>query len=132
FDVLIAVPEDRVSIGMGWAEGVPFQPVEQHHPAQIGAPAPPFESTVPLKFINPWRIKVPDGYSVLFVQPLSRPDLPFSCLSGVVGCGRFGTTVNRPVAWTGPVGEHVLPAGTPIAQLIPIRRDTLIKQDRAR
>ena len=132
FDVLIVVPEDRMAIQMGWAEGVPFQPLEQHHPAQIGAPEPPFERVMPLKFINPWRIKVPDGYSVLFVQPLSRPDLPFTCFSGFVDCDRFDTTVNLPFAWTGPVGEHVLPAGTPIAQLIPIRRDTLIKHDRAR
>lgn len=132
FDVLIVVPEDRVSIQMGWAEGLPFQPLEQHHPGQIGAPEPPFQSVMPLKFINPWRIKVPGGYSVLFVQPLSRPDLPFTCFSGFVDCDRFDTTVNLPFAWTGPVGEHVLPAGTPIAQLIPIRRDTLIKQDIAR
>lgn len=132
YDVLIRVPEDRVSIELGWAEGVAFRPVEQHHPAQIGAPEPPFERTMPLKFINPWRIKVPEGYSVLFVQPLSRPDLPFTCFSGFVDCDRFDTTVNLPFAWTGPAGEHLLPAGTPIAQMIPIRRDTLIKQERAR
>lgn len=132
FDVRIMVPEDRVSIQLGWGPDMPFQPVEQHHPAQIGAPAAPFESTLPLKFVNPWRVKVPAGYSVLFVQPLSRPDLPFTCFSGFVDCDRFDTTVNLPFAWTGPVGDHVLPAGTPIAQMIPIRRDTLIKQDRAR
>jgi hypothetical protein len=38
FDVHILVPEDRVSIQLGWAEDAPFQPIEQHHPAQIGAP----------------------------------------------------------------------------------------------
>jgi len=76
FDVQLRIPEDRVSIQMGWAPDVPFQPMEQHHPAQIGAPQPPFQSVMPLKFINPWRIKVPDGYSVLFTQPLSRPDRP--------------------------------------------------------
>ncbi|NNC72802.1 MAG: hypothetical protein HKN78_07985 [Sphingomonadaceae bacterium] len=132
FDVQIVVPEDRVSIQLGWAPDVPFQPIEQHHPGQIGAPEPPFESTMPLKFINPWRIKVPEGYSVLFTQPLSRPDLPFTCFSGFVDCDRFGTTVNLPFAWSGPIGEHLLRAGTPIAQLVPIRRDALIKQSAAR
>lgn len=132
YDVMLRVPEDRIAIQMGWGEDVAFQPVEQHHPAQIGAPEPPFEKVMPLKFINPWRVKVPEGYSVLFVQPLSRPDLPFTCFSGLVDCDRFDTTVNMPFAWTGPVGDHYLPAGTPIAQMIPIRRDTLIKADVAR
>lgn len=132
FDVCFMVPEDRVDIQVAWAPGLPFRPVEQHHPAQIGAPAPPFERTMPLKFTNPWRIKVPEGYSVLFTQPLSRPDLPFTCFSGVVDCDRFDTTVNLPFAWTGPSGDHALPAGTPIAQLVPIRRDTLLKREVAR
>lgn len=131
-DVALRVPEDRVSIQLGWAPDAPFQPIEQHLPAQIGAPEPPFEATVPLKFINPWRVKVPPGYSVLFTQPLSRPDLPFTCFSGFVDCDRFETTVNIPFAWTGPAGDHQLPAGTPIAQLIPIRRDAMIKQSTAR
>jgi hypothetical protein len=132
FDVRILVPGDRIAIQLGWAEDVPFAPIEQHHPAQIGGPAPPFESTMPLKFINPWRIKVPAGYSVLFTQPLSRPDLPFTCFSGLVDCDRFDTTVNLPFAWTGPLGDHFLPAGTPIAQLIPIRRAAMPKQGVAR
>ncbi len=132
FDVQFVIPEDRVSIQLGWSPDAAFQPIEQHLPSQIGAPEPPFESTMPLKFINPWRIKVPDGYSVLFTQPLSRPDLPFTCFSGLVDCDRFDTTINIPFAWTGPIGEHVLRAGTPIAQLLPVRRDTLIKQGAAR
>ncbi|MFZ1741619.1 MAG: hypothetical protein WAT93_02130 [Pontixanthobacter sp.] len=132
FDVQMNVPEDRVSIQLGWADNVPFQPIESHLPSQIGAPEPPFESTMPLKFINPWRIKVPDGYSVLFSQPLSRPDLPYTCFSGLVDCDRFDTTVNIPFVWTGPVGEAFLPAGTPIAQIIPIKRDSLLKQTVAR
>lgn len=132
FTVRIMVPEDRVSIQLGWDPAAPFQPIEQHHPGQIGAPADPFASTMPLKFINPWRIKVPEGYSLLFTQPLSRPDLPFTCFSGVVDGDRFDTTVNLPFVWSGPTGTFDLPAGTPIAQVVPIARDTLIKHAVAR
>ena len=132
FEVRLIVPEDRLAIQVAWAEGAPFRPIEQHLPAQIGAPAPPFERTMPLKFVNPWRVRVPAGYSVLFTQPLSRPDLPFTCFSGLVDCDRFDTTVNFPFAWTGPTGEHVLAAGTPIAQLIPLRRESLIRNAAAR
>ena len=87
---------------------------------------------MPRKFINPWRIKVPAGYSVLLTQPFNRPDLPFTCFSGLVDCDRFETTINLPFLWTGPVGQHLLPAGTPIAQIIPIRRDALLKDHASR
>jgi hypothetical protein len=132
FDVRLVVPEDRLAIQLGWAPDLPFAPLGHHHPGQLGAPAPPFERTMPLKFMNPWRIKVPAGYSLLFTQPLSRPDLPFACFSGLVDCDRFDTTVNIPFAWTGPPGDHMLPAGTPIAQVVPIRREGLLRQSLAR
>ena len=131
-DVHLRIPEDRVSIQMGYDQEAPFVPIEQHHPGQLGAPNPPFHAAMPLKFINPWRIKVPEGYSVLIAPPLSRPDLPFTPFSGLVDCDRFDTTINIPFLWNGPVGDFTLPAGLPIAQLIPIRRDTLIKESVAR
>jgi hypothetical protein len=79
-----------------------------------------------------WRIKVPTGYSVLFTQPLSRPELSFTCFSGFVDCDRFDMTVNIRFAWTGQIGTFTLPAGTPMAQMIPIRRESLVKQSAAR
>lgn len=115
-----------------WAESCAFVPIEQHHPAQLGAPSPPFAHVMPLKFINPWRIKVPEGYSVLFLPVLNRPDLPFWCFSGLVDCDRFATTINFPFIWNGGTQDITLPAGTPIVQVIPIRRDTLIKEHGAR
>ncbi|WP_052768806.1 hypothetical protein [Aurantiacibacter marinus] len=132
YDVQLRVPDDGMNIAMGWPENVAFQPLEQHHPAQLGAPQPPFAGTMPLKFVNPWRIRVPDGYSVLFQSLTNRPELPFYCFSGLVDCDRFATTINFPFIWTGGPGEFVLPAGSPIIQLIPIRRDTLIKANAVR
>jgi len=132
FEVRFTVPADPMLIRFSWAEGLPFAPIEQHHPAQLGAPAPPFGRTRPLKFTNPWRIKVPEGYSLLFVHPLNRPDLPYTCFSGLVDGDRFATTVNFPFFWTGEPGDYVLPAGAPIAQVIPLRRDALIKDGAAR
>lgn len=131
-DVEFDVPEDRQFIQVGWTKRLPFLVVDRHHPKQIGAPEPPFETAWPMKFHNPWRIKAPKGYSVLFTQPLSRPDLPFTVFSGMVDCDRFNTNVNIPFLWTGPPGKHTLKAGTPIAQMIPIRRDALIKDGSAR
>lgn len=132
FDVRLVVPDDRVSIQMGWADDLPFAPIEQHHPGQIGAPNPPFEQTMPLKFMNPWRIKTPAGYSALFTHPFNHFELPFTAFTGLVDCDRFDAAINFPFAWTGAPGDYTLPAGAPIIQLIPIRRDTLLKHGAAR
>ena len=106
--------------------------IEPHKPGQIGAFDPPFEDAMPMKFINPWRIMVPDGYSVLFTPPLSRPDLPFLPFSGLVDCDRFATNVNIPFVWKGETGRHTVAAGTPIAHCVPVLRDAMIKEHVAR
>nr|WP_298926200.1 hypothetical protein [uncultured Erythrobacter sp.] len=132
YDVQLRVPEDETNIAMGWAENCPFAPIETHMPQQLGAPEPPFAGIMPLKFVNPWRIKVPDGYSVLFQPLVNRPELPFHCFSGLVDCDRFDTTINFPFIWTAGPGDFMLPAGSPMVQIIPIRRDALIKGHTAR
>ena len=132
FEIHLRVTDRPEETQFGWPGQPPFQPLEWHHPGQIGAPGAPFGNVLPLKFVNPWRITVPEGYSVLFQTPLSRPDLPFRCFSGFVDCDRFHTTINFPFLWTGGKGDHVLPAGLPIAQLVPVRRDTLLRDHTAR
>jgi hypothetical protein len=132
YDVTFAYGTGIPDLDIRWAETCAFQPIERHHPAQLGAPNPPFAHVSPLKFINPWRIKVPDGYSVLFQPVMNRPELPFYCFSGLVDCDHFATTINFPFIWTGGLQDFVVPAGTPIIQVIPIRRDTLIKRHGAR
>ncbi len=132
YDVSFAQKMDMPGLDIRWGEDCAFQPIEQHHPGQLGAPNPPFAGVVPLKFINPWRIKVTEGYSVLFQPVMNRPELPFWCFSGLVDCDHFATTINFPFIWTGGTQEFHLAAGTPIIQVIPIRRDTLIKHHSAR
>ncbi|MBR9825468.1 MAG: hypothetical protein GYB36_06645 [Alphaproteobacteria bacterium] len=132
FEVRVIIPEDGVNIQIGWAPEAPFKLVEQHHPGQIGAPSPPFERTMPLKFINPWRIRVPEGYSVLFTPPFNHFELPFTCFTGLVDCDRFAAKVNLPFALTGPPGQYSLPAGTPLAQVIPIAREAMLPRHEVR
>ena len=123
-DVRFVVDETGLGIQLGWPPAAPFAPVEQHHPGQVGYPNPPFDRRLPLKWINPWRLKVPDGYSVLFTHPLNHFELPFQCFSGLVDCDRFAAAVNFPFVWTGGAADVTLPRGTPLIQVIPIRRDT--------
>lgn len=76
---------------------------------------------IPMKWINNFMITTPKGYSCIFVHPMNRTDLPFTTLSGVVDTDVYPAPVNFPFLvkkdFTGVILE-----GTPIAQIIPIKR----------
>ena len=77
----------------------------------------------PFKFRNDWSIKTPKGYSALFVHPLNRGDLPFYTLSGFVDTDNYNIPVNFPFLIRNDF-EGIIPSGTPIAQIIPIKRQS--------
>jgi hypothetical protein len=80
-------------------------------------------STQPYKFNSKWSIKTPKGYSALFVHPLNRGDLPFYTLSGFVDTDDYNVPVNFPFLIREDF-EGIIPMGTPIAQVIPIKRES--------
>lgn len=102
-------------------------PVGLHVPEQAeGSPLLIAPGRFVLKFTNFWTIEAPEGWSVLFVHPLNREDLPFRTLAGIVDCDRFRDgLVHFPALWTDPAFEGVLPAGTPVAQAIPVKREAV-------
>jgi hypothetical protein len=74
------------------------------------------------KWINPWIIKTPKGYSCLFTHPLHYDDLPFKCLSAVVDTDKHPTNIN--FAFFLKKNFHgFIPQGTPIIQVIPFKRE---------
>lgn len=75
------------------------------------------------KFISPWGIKTPKGYSVLITNPISR-NLPFKILDGFVDTDTYHLPINFPFIWTDKYYNGLLPAGTPIAQVIPVKRES--------
>lgn len=75
------------------------------------------------KFISPWGIKTPNGYSTLFIQPVHR-ESPFTILPGVVDTDTYYAPVNFPFVLNDVSFEGMIPAGTPIAQVIPFKRDS--------
>jgi hypothetical protein len=96
---------------------IQFHPIEQmpEHPSRNGHMAYP-------KWINPWAIKTPEGYSSLFVQPMHR-ESPFTILPGIVDTDTYTAAVNFPFVLNDINFEGLIPAGTPIAQVIPIKRE---------
>jgi hypothetical protein len=103
-----------------WADfhsALEFHPSHQAelHPSNNGDPFP--------KWMNPFAIKTPKGYSCFFVEPFHR-DLVFSILPGVVDTDKYPAQVNFPFVLKDKNFEGVIPAGTPLVQVIPFKRDS--------
>ena len=71
---------------------ISFHPIDQapNHPNRNG-----HKESYP-KWINPWGIKTPPGYSCLFVHPIGYNSLPFKSLTGIVDTDTLVTDINNP------------------------------------
>ncbi|MEM9295049.1 MAG: DUF6065 family protein [Planctomycetota bacterium] len=93
-----------------------------HPPSQF--PGAPFGPGPAIKFLNPWVIKTPPGYSCLFTAPLNHVGRAFEPLAGVVETDRYEGPVAFPcrVHWRGAEWIEIA-AGTPMVQVIPFARE---------
>jgi hypothetical protein len=69
-----------------------------------------------------WSIKTPKGYSTLFTHPINSPNLPFQTLTAVVDTDKHPLVINFPFFIRENFYGHI-PAGTPIIQMIPFKRN---------
>ncbi|MEO1776730.1 MAG: hypothetical protein AAFS07_17460 [Pseudomonadota bacterium] len=95
-------------------------PVGVHVPEQAAGSPVEAPGRLILKFMNFWTLEAPAGSSLLFTHPLNRPDLPFQTLSGVVDGDLFRDGYVHFPAVLDPAFEGVIPAGTPVAQVVPL------------
>ena len=71
-------------------------------------------------------LELPKGYSALFTHPLNRFDLPFITLSGIVD--DYIMPKGEIPFYIQEGFEGLLPQGTPIAQIIPFKRENWTSQ----
>jgi hypothetical protein len=102
-----------------WSDqgAISFHPIEQAplHPVRNEAPYP--------KWNNPYAITTPPGYSVLFTAPMHRESV-FTILEGIVDTDQYKAPVNFPFVLKDTKWEGIIPAGTPMAQAIPFKRES--------
>lgn len=111
-------------INVRWATNIGL--IGTHGPDQApGLPAPVGGNEALLKWRPGFRIITPKGYSCLFTHPLNRHDLPFRTFSGVVDTDMYPLGVEFPFQLLRIIEQDifVLEKGTPICQVIPIKRD---------
>jgi hypothetical protein len=69
-----------------------------------------------------WYCETPPGYSMLITHPFNRHDLPFTTLSGIIDTDKW----HAPVFTAFFLKRNfigTIPKGTPIFQMIPIKRE---------
>lgn len=118
-------------LAFGVATGEP--PVSPHSGEQIkGCPAhsTPFGDS-PFKFINPWVIKTPPGWSCLFMTPANHSEDRFSIVTGIVDTDTYHNQINFPAVWLKEHYKGVIARGTPLVQVIPFQRATVNSSVRA-
>lgn len=80
----------------------------------------------PMEFIwaQPWTPRLPLGWSMLYTHPANRNDLPFESLTGIIDNDTFYSERkgNYPF-FIKKDFEGLIPAGTPMFQMIPFKRE---------
>ena len=78
------------------------------------------------KFSNPWAIETPPGYSCMIVPPMHRENI-IQIFPGIVDTDKYNANVNLPFFITKNEYTGIIKAGTPIAQVIPFKRESWSK-----
>jgi len=109
-------------VNFRWALGhLPL--IEPHNEKQsINIPVYECFNKQPFKFNNFWIFETPKNWSCLFTHPSYYEDLPFKVLGGLVDTDKFPLSVNFPF-YIKKDFEGLIPKGTPIAQVIPFKRE---------
>ena len=74
------------------------------------------------KYKNPWGIKTPTGYSCIIIPPMHR-DNEILIMPGIVDTDKYHNAIQLPFTIKNKKQDAFIPAGTPIAQVIPFKRE---------
>lgn len=121
-DVFVSKKEDG-SLDIRWNSPDSFVDFIAERKGPLGEKMPRPAGHYPnhLAFRGFWGFRTPRGWSVLVIHPLNRHDLPWTITSGIMDADKYSTSGNIPFF----IREDfvgMIPAGTPFAQLIPIKR----------
>lgn len=76
------------------------------------------------KYLTPYHLNTPKGTSIMMIQPSYRPDLKTEIMPGIVDTDKYYTSFNI-LFMIKDIGDRKrvkIPAGTPLAQVIPFQR----------
>jgi hypothetical protein len=131
-DIYVSRNDDG-TLRLGWNGPEELGHFVAERPKELGEliPTPAGHLENHLVWANEWGLRLPRGWSALICHPLNRFDLPFTTMSGIMDSDKFWANGNVPFYLKADfIGT--IPAGTPIAQIIPIKRASwLAKYDQS-
>lgn len=114
-------PDGEYVISYNWADG---PAIVGHRETASGFKVNSGFSHTELFWKEAWIPKLPSGYSILYTSPANRFDLPFRSLDAVIDSDKYHHEYFGNYPFFLEKGFNgVIPAGTPLYQLIPIKRD---------
>ncbi len=75
------------------------------------------------KFVSPWTIQTPKGYSCLFTMPFNHFEDRFGIATGVVDTDVYHNNVSFPFFWLAEGTSGTIQLGDPLVQVIPFKRE---------
>ena len=137
FGWIVPVPADVAmtrnadgSLHLEWDDDS-FELMGMHDKSQVGGDMFPHSGEV-VKFNLPYQLRTPEGVSTLFMPPLNRVEERFRPFSGVVETDKYANETNIPSLVLDQDYEGVVEAGTPLVQVIPFKRDSLVTESETR
>lgn len=101
-----------------------WNPVDDQGKDVLGNyPVPPGFCNILFRWIGDWIIKTPPGYSLWVTHPSHRHDLPFFTLNAFIDTDSHPNSIIFPF-FIQKGFEGIIQRGTPIAQIIPVKRDS--------
>ncbi len=104
-----------------WAK-ISFHSISQVEGTDLAAAVRPYRGVI--KFESPWRVMLPKGYTSLMISPFFDAfTAPYQIVPGVVDHDDFHVSNVLAVWRLHGSGRLLLRRGTPLAQIIPIKRE---------
>lgn len=127
----ISVTRNEDGIRVEWTDPV-FKPMGSHDKKQVGGNDIFPHSGEVLKFNLPYLLRTPKGVSTLYMPPLNRIETRIRPFSGVVDTDEYVNQTNIPALLLDEDFEGIIEAGTPLVQVIPFERQSLVNESNTR
>lgn len=122
-DIYISAKDGKISYSASTGNTLPN--IMQHRDKSTPIDTNDFYEKTEFVWFVHWIPKLPKGWSLLIVPPLNHLDLPFTTTSGIIDADDFFhvRSGNLPF-YLKKNFEGIIPAGTPMYQMIPIKRES--------
>lgn len=112
--------EEEISFKWSWEASPVIAP--QNPDRYTTYPIPENYYKTAFKWLNPWIVKTPPGWSCLFIHPIHGDPLPFQCLTAIVDTDKHPAPINIPFIFRKDF-EGLIQKDTPLVQVIPFKRE---------